>query len=378
MSDRGSERRGPSPLVRSAPTAVPADGGFPVRSPKELVVASGKGGTGKTSVVAALASLAGPCVLADCDVDAADLHLVLEPKVSHCADFTGGSKARINPALCTACGTCQELCRFDAIRFDGPAGNGDRPPWCAAPERPFGQEASVPSSLRLPRTFRVEPTACEGCGVCVDYCADQAIEFAPAVSGQWFVSETRCGPMVHARLGIAAENSGKLVTQVRRTAQQVALNQGLELILCDGSPGIGCPVIASLTGASLVLFVVEPTVSGVHDFRRIAQLAARLGVPGVLAVNKADLNRPMADELEATAVQRAIVPAGRIPYDPEVTRAQIARKTVVEASDGPAAHAIRQVWAVVEQRLGVCAPSESSGLVQIVNPKDKQVFAFEP
>ena len=171
---------------------------------KELVVISGKGGTGKTSVAAALASLAGRCVLVDCDVDAADLHLIFEPKVIRREDFTGGSKARIKPGHCTVCGKCEELCRFDAIYFDGP-GNG-----------------------RVSRTFRVAATACEGCGVCVDYCAENAIEFAPALCGQWFVSETRCGSMVHAKLGIAAENSGKLVTQVRRTAQQVALNQGLE------------------------------------------------------------------------------------------------------------------------------------------------------
>jgi MinD superfamily P-loop ATPase len=321
---------------------------------KELVVISGKGGTGKTSVVAALASLAGRCVLADCDVDAADLHLIFEPRIIRREDFTGGSKARIKPGHCTACGKCEELCRFDAIYFDGP-GNG-----------------------RVSRTFRVETTACEGCGVCADYCAENAIEFAPAICGQWFVSETRCGPMVHAQLGIAAENSGKLVTQVRRTAQQVAQTRGLALILCDGSPGIGCTVIASLTGASLALFVVEPTVSGLHDFRRVAQLAARLNVPGVLAVNKADLNEDLAEELEATAVKHAIVLAGRIPYDREVTRAQIARKTVVEASDGPAAHGIREVWSVVEEQLRVCAASQASGLVQVVDPRDKQVLALKP
>jgi len=321
---------------------------------KELVVISGKGGTGKTSVVAALASLAGRCVLVDCDVDASDLHLIFEPKVIRREDFTGGSKARIKPGDCTACGKCEELCRFDAIYFDGP-GNG-----------------------RVSRTFRVEAMACEGCGVCVDYCAENAIEFAPALCGQWFVSETRCGPMVHAKLGIAAENSGKLVTQIRRTAQQVALTRGLDLILCDGSPGIGCPVIASLTGASLALFVVEPTVSGIHDFCRVAQLAARLGVPGVLAVNKADLNKKNAEELEETALKHAIVLAGRIPYDRDVTRAQIARKTVVEASDGPAARGIRQVWSVIEEQLRLCAASQASGLVQIVNPRDKQVLALKP
>jgi MinD superfamily P-loop ATPase len=312
---------------------------------KELVVISGKGGTGKTSVVAALATLAGRCVLADCDVDAADLHLIFEPKVLRREDFTGGSKAKIKSSQCTACGKCEELCRFNAIYFDGP-GNG-----------------------RVSQTFRVETTACEGCGVCVYYCAENAIEFAPAVCGQWLVSETRCGPMVHAKLGIAAENSGKLVTQVRRTAGQVAQDQGLELVLCDGSPGIGCPVIASLTGASLALFVVEPTVSGVHDFCRVARLAARLDVPGLLAVNKADINEEIADQLEATAVKHRIVIAGRIPYDRAVTQAQIARKSVVEVSAGPAATAIRSLWNTVNTQLRNSSATTISGLVQLIPTK---------
>lgn len=308
---------------------------------KELVVISGKGGTGKTSVVASLATLAGRCVLVDCDVDAADLHLIVEPKIIRREEFTGGSKARIRPGHCTACGKCEELCRFDAICFDGP-GNG-----------------------RITRTYRVETTACEGCGVCVDYCNHYAIEFAPAVCGQWFVSETRCGPMVHAKLGIAAENSGKLVTQVRQAAQEVARRQEIELILCDGSPGIGCPVIASLTGASVALFVVEPTVSGVHDFGRVAQLAARMDVPGILAVNKADLNATMVEEIGRMARQLGVAVVGHIPYDRDVTRAQIARKTVVEASDGPAAQAIRAVWCAVQERLSSVASSSVGGLVQI-------------
>jgi MinD superfamily P-loop ATPase len=309
---------------------------------KELVVISGKGGTGKTSVVAALATLAGRCVLADCDVDAADLHLIFEPKVIRRVDFTGGSKARIKSGKCTACGKCEELCRFDAIYFDGPGND------------------------RVSRTFRVETTVCEGCGVCVDYCAENAIKFAPAVCGQWFVSETRCGLMVHAKLGIGAENSGKLVTQVRRTSGQVATDQGLELVLCDGSPGIGCPVIASLTGASLALFVVEPTVSGVHDFCRVAQLTAQLNVPSLLVVNKADLNVEVADQLEATAVKHGIVVAGRIPYDRAVTQAQIARRSVVEVSDGPAATAIRSLWNTVNAHLRKSSATTISGLVQLI------------
>ncbi len=308
---------------------------------KELVVISGKGGSGKTSVVASLAALAGRCVLVDCDVDAADLHLIFEPKVIRRENFTGGSKARIKAGHCTACGKCEELCRFDAIYLDGP-GNG-----------------------LVSCTYRVEPTACEGCGVCLDYCDHNAIEFTPAVCGQWFISETRCGPMVHAKLGIAADNSGKLVTQVRLAAQEVAVKHGIEFVLCDGSPGIGCPVIASLTGASVALFVVEPTVSGIHDFRRVAQLAARLNVPGLVVVNKADLNPAVTEQIEAMASQNGIVTVGRIPYDSDVTRAQIARKSLVEMSSGPAAQAIRSVWEQTQKGLLSVAPSEANGLVQI-------------
>jgi MinD superfamily P-loop ATPase len=308
---------------------------------KELVVVSGKGGTGKTSLVASLATLAKPLVLVDCDVDAADLHLILEPRVVSRESFSGGSKARIKPGHCTACGKCEELCRFDAVYYDGP-GNG-----------------------RVNKTFRIDRLACEGCGVCVDYCAEKAIEFAPAEAGHWFVSETRCGPMVHAKLGVAAENSGKLVTQIRRAAQQVAERQRSELILCDGSPGIGCPVIASLTGASLALFVVEPTVSGLHDFRRVAQLALQLRVPGVVVVNKADLNPDMTEQLRGAAGEYGMAVIGQVPYDTDVTRAQIAVRSVVEYSQGAAAQAIRHIWLEVERRLQACEPPTVGDLIQL-------------
>lgn len=309
---------------------------------KELIVISGKGGTGKTSIVASFAALAEDrAVLADGDVDAADLHLVLDPSVFRQDNFVGGSKARIKPGHCTACGKCEELCRFDAVYRDGP-GNG-----------------------RVDTTFRVDTLACEGCGVCSHFCEEDAIEFAPAVCGQWFISETRFGPMVHAKLGIGAENSGKLVTLIRQTAQQVASKRNLDLILCDGSPGIGCPVIASLTGASLALVVVEPTASGLHDFRRVAELLGQLGVAGLMTVNKADLNDEVTQYLEEDARQLGILPLGRVPYDPAVTRAQIARKTVIESSNGPAANAIADIWERVEEALQTSVPAGSSDLVQL-------------
>ena len=286
---------------------------------KELVIISGKGGTGKTSIVASFAALADRCVLADADVDAADLHLVLDPRTVYREKFSGGSRARIMSGHCTACGKCEEVCRFDAITYDGP-GNG-----------------------RISRTYRIDPIACEGCGVCAYFCAEKAIEFAPVVNGQLFVSETRHGPMVHAKLGVAEENSGKLVTVVRQQAKRLAEQHQRELIIVDGPPGIGCPVIASLTGASLVLVVTEPTLAGEHDLERVLQLTKHFGVPAVVSVNKWDLNPSMAEQIERRARARDAVVAHRIRYDTEVTSAQINSQAVVERRC-EAADDVRNLW----------------------------------
>jgi MinD superfamily P-loop ATPase len=287
---------------------------------KELVVISGKGGTGKTSLVASFAALAREAVLADCDVDAADLHLVLEPRTIERHAFSGGYRARIKPGHCTACGKCEELCRFEAIRFDGP-GNGI-----------------------VERTFRVDPMACEGCGVCAWFCTERAIEFAPVVNGEWFLSETRCGPMVHARLGVAEENSGKLVSTVRANARRVASERGLGLVIVDGSPGIGCPVIASITGAQLVLMVSEPTVSGLHDLERVAALARHFGIPALVCVNKWDLNPEVSARIESWAEAHGLRPAGRVRYDAAVTAAQVEGRAVVEQQQDGCGEDIRSVW----------------------------------
>ena len=295
--------------------------------PKELVVISGKGGTGKTSIVASFATLAEKVVLADCDVDAADLHLVLEPKTIRRENFSGGKRARIKSGHCTACGKCEELCRFDAIYFDGP-GNG-----------------------KVEKTFRIDPIGCEGCGVCAWFCAENAIEFAPAVNGMWFVSDTRCGPMVHAKLGIAEENSGKLVSTVRREAGVIAEQQNLDLVLIDGSPGIGCPVIASITGADFVLIVTEPTLSGLHDLNRVAEVAKHFGIPGMICINKWDLNPEVADEIERQAKERGFAVAGRVRYDRAVTKAQIQKQSVIEYQKNGCAEDIRDVWALVSEAL---------------------------
>jgi MinD superfamily P-loop ATPase len=286
----------------------------------ELVVLSGKGGTGKTSVTASLAALAEQPVLADCDVDASNLPLVLDPRRRRRETFTGGWHARIKPGHCIACGKCEELCRFDAIFFDGP-GNG-----------------------RVPRTFRVDASACEGCGVCHYFCAEHAIELLPADSGEWFVSDTRFGPLVHARLRPGQGNSGKLVTLVREQARQVAHASGRRLILIDGPPGIGCPVIASLTGATRMLAVTEPTPSGEHDLERVLALGRHFGIPAWVCVNKHDLNPAMTARLERHATDLGATITGRIPYDPSVTAAQRQGRTVVELDSGPAAQAITQLW----------------------------------
>jgi len=290
---------------------------------RELVVISGKGGTGKTSIVASFAALTDRCVLADADVDAADLHLILDPRTAHREQFSGGSRARIMPKHCTACGKCEEVCRFDAITCDGP-GNG-----------------------KTSKTFRIDPIACEGCGVCAYFCAEDAIEFAPVVNGRLFVSETRCGPMVHAELGIAEGNSGKLVSLVRTRAKAIAQERKLNLVLIDGSPGIGCPVISSITGADYVLVVTEPTLSGLHDLQRVADLTAHFGIETQVCINKCDLNEDIASKIELQARQRGLRVAGRVRYDPNITKAQVEMQSIVEYADDGAAADIKQLWAAV-------------------------------
>ena len=287
---------------------------------KEMVVLSGKGGTGKTSLVAAFAALADQKVLADCDVDAADLHLILTPRTLQVQEFQGRRRAHIVADRCAGCGACAEHCRFGAIAFDGP-GNG-----------------------AIAKTYRVDPLACEGCGVCSHVCPTQAVEFSLGRDGEWYISETRHGPLVHARLDPGGENSGKLVTLVREGARAVAKERDLDLLLVDGSPGIGCPVIASVAGTDLVLGVAEPTLSGQHDLERLAALTAHFRIPMAVCINKADLNPDVASAIERWCQARGIRIVGRIPYDPVFTHAQGQRKSVVEIADGPAAKALRGVW----------------------------------
>jgi MinD superfamily P-loop ATPase len=285
---------------------------------KELVVISGKGGTGKTSIVGAFAYLAKNKVLCDADVDAADLHLLTEPTIRERHEFRSGHKAVIDPEKCTGCGLCRELCRYHAINED----------------------------------FRVDPIDCEGCGVCVYFCPEKAIAFPESTCGEWFISDTRFGPMVHARLGIAEENSGKLVTLVRQKARALAEENKLDLLLTDGPPGIGCPVIASIGGASGILIVTEPTVSGRHDMERVAQLAAHFKVPAMVCVNKYDLNPEVTQAMERFAEEKGLHVLETIPFDSAFTKSMVQGKTIIEyAERSPGSLAVKRIWEDIEDAL---------------------------
>ena len=294
---------------------------------KELVVISGKGGTGKTSIVASFAAISDSAVLADCDVDAADLHLILDPTIEETHNFSGGSRARIISTECIGCGRCEEVCRFDAVAL-----NGD------------GNDL-------IEKTYTVDPISCEGCGVCAHFCPTKTIEFEPAINGEWYVSETRFGKLVHARLGIAEENSGKLVSIVRKSANDLAKKQNSDLVLIDGSPGIGCPVIASITGADVALIVTEPTLSGMHDLERVGQLTKHFGITSFVCVNKWDLNSEITEKIETMATEHGIKIAGRVRYDKAVTTAQVQKKSIVEFQKDGCAKDIQAIWDIVNKHL---------------------------
>ncbi len=283
------------------------------------IAMAGKGGTGKTSLVASFAALASGAVFADCDVDAADLHLILTPARIHASEFRSGHTAIIRSEDCVHCGACFEHCRFEAVKMN--EGEDAQQTWVS-----------------------IDPISCEGCGVCVWFCPVKAIDFPERICGEWFVSDTRFGPMVHARLDIAAENSGKLVTVVRREAQRIARESGSSLILVDGPPGIGCPAIASISGASLVVVVTEPTLSGEHDLERVLSLTRHFGIPVAVCVNKWDLNPALADRIERKALAFGGQALERISYDRDVTVALVNGKAVVEYSNGQAAQDIRKGW----------------------------------
>ena len=276
---------------------------------KELVVLSGKGGTGKTTIVASFAALAQGKVMVDCDVDAADLHLLLQPVVQESNEFWSGKTAFIDRKFCTRCEVCEAVCRFEAIR-----------------------------------NFRVDPTSCEGCGFCYHVCPENTIRMKDNLAGHWFISDTRYGPLVHARLGIAQENSGKLVAVVRQNGRGIAKEQGLPLILSDGPPGIGCPVISSLSGANLVLLVTEPTLSGMHDLERVLGVCRHFGVAAFVCINKYDLNEENARQIEGFCQCQGIEVMSKLPFDNVATEALVRGLPVVEYSEDRITRDIKMLW----------------------------------
>lgn len=278
----------------------------------QIAVISGKGGTGKTSLTGAFASLAGCSVIADCDVDAADLALILKAKTRLSGEFSGSRKARIDSSKCVACGRCADVCRAGAIRHD--------------------------------TAYEVAELDCEGCGVCKYVCTAEAINMKNAVSGHWYVSDTPYGTLVHAKLEPGEENSGKLVTLVRNKATEIASSQGLDLVLIDGPPGIGCPVISTLSGVSMALVVTEPTLSAIHDMERVLAVCAHFGVPAAVCVNRFDLCEENCRLIEESTRSLGVKLLGKIPYDTDVVSAMVKGRTVVEVSKGKASHAIRSLW----------------------------------
>ncbi|KAB1443688.1 4Fe-4S binding protein [Pseudodesulfovibrio senegalensis] len=286
---------------------------------KQLVVISGKGGTGKTSITAALAGFGPKKVLADCDVDAADLHLVLHPKKLESIDFYSGQLATIDPDLCIQCGICADHCRFDAISRD----------------------------------FSIIKEHCEGCGVCEFVCPQGAAIMEERMCGYQYVSETRFGTMVHAELGIGEENSGKLVTSVRKRAKEIAEEQGAEMVIVDGSPGVGCPVIASLSDVDACLLVAEPTVSAVHDVKRVHELTTHFKIPCVAVINKCGVNPDLENELREFCKESNVPVLGSLAYDTAFTEAQIHGQTVAEYAPDGLGKDIAGMWGRLAQYLEI-------------------------
>ena len=279
---------------------------------KEVVVLSGKGGTGKTSIVASFAALAENKVMVDCDVDAADLHLLLQPKIREEHEFWSGASAAIDERRCTQCGLCAESCRFNAIK-----------------------------------DFKIDAVSCEGCGFCSHICPSGAITMVENLAGRWSISDTGYGPLIHATLGIAQENSGKLVATVRQQAREMAEKLSLDYVISDGPPGIGCPVISSLSGADLALLVTEPTLSGRHDLERMLGVCHHFVVPAVVCINKYDINEENSHHIEDYCIGQGVAVAARIPFDNVVTEAMVHGLPVVEYAQNGISQQMEILWGTV-------------------------------
>lgn len=296
---------------------------------RELIVISGKGGTGKTSIAGALASLAKGATLVDCDVDAADLHLIIDHSVIKEIDFIGGKQASIDEQKCTNCGACVEYCRFDAIKYS-----------------PNQQDENK-------KRYWIDKYSCDGCGVCVRHCPENAIDFNEVVNGKWFLSHTEDGSFLHAQLGIAQANSGKLVSLLRQQAKLEAEKNNSDLILVDGPPGIGCPVIASITGASYILIVTEPSISALQDMERLVKLTYHFNVPIGICINKFDINLDVTKKIERFAQDKNIKILGKIPYDLTVTEAQLAGTTIVNHKSKKLSKEISELWGNLEEEMNL-------------------------
>ncbi len=286
---------------------------------KQLLVISGKGGTGKTTLVSSFAYLSDDKVISDCDVDAADLHLVLDPEAESKEEFSGGKEAVKDDEKCTDCGICRDYCRFDAID----------------------------------ENYDIDPYRCEGCGVCAHVCPEDAIHMEEVLSGYSYRSKTDYGKLVHGELRAGEETSGKLVTEIKEKAGDLAEAEEKEMIIIDGSPGTGCPVIASLADVDLALIVTEPTVSGLHDLRRVIELSENFDIETSVAINKFDLNEEMVEEIEAFSRENEIPVTGKIPYDSTVTEAMVEGKSVVEYTDQGAAEEVKNIWSKLQEELGM-------------------------
>ena len=286
---------------------------------KEIVVISGKGGTGKTSITASFAMLGGSdVVVADCDVDAADMHLLMQPDFNFAEDFYSGEVAYVDQSNCILCGKCMDICRFDAI--------------------------SVKKNV-----YVVDPISCEGCGYCARVCPTETIINKTRLAGKWFISNIKTGStMVHARLGIGADNSGKLVAKVKNEAKEVALEEHKGFILVDGSPGIGCPVVSSLSGANFVVLVTEPSVSGLHDLKRVYELVKKFNIKAGCIINKADVNPNKCAEIGTFLTENDIVHLADLPYDENFTRAMVLGQTIVEYDNGKLNELLAESWEKVK------------------------------
>ncbi len=301
---------------------------------KQILVISGKGGTGKTILTASFANLAENKVMADSDVDAADLHLILHPKIKEKHEFKGLPKAFINQEKCTGCGECAKVCRYGAV---------------VNIDARYKMQDTRYKNKKNNLQFLIDASSCEGCAICMHVCPVDAISMKDTISGEWYISKTKYGPMVHAKLGIAEENSGKLVSVVRQHAKSLAQEKNLDYVIIDGPPGIGCPVIASLSGIDIALIVTEPTLSGIHDMERVISVAKHFGVQVACVINKFDINLDNTKNIENWCQINNVPFIGKIPYDQSVTGSIVNGIPLVEFAENKVTQEMKNIWQTLSE-----------------------------